>query len=139
MLKKLGKQMSGLFASHPDAGTGNLQTLAAAPGGHEDERQLDAISRNFSREIFAQLLIELPAHRHAMGAAFAADDHPRLRDCVHQLLGAAAYCDAPELEDGLRTLHRALKTEPVQGIEHHFHHAMGLIDSTLDSSGYSGS
>lgn len=137
MLKNLGRRMSALFAPRPVAGATGPQTLATVPG-RDDERQPDAINRKFSREMFARLLIELPAHRQAMSTAYAAGNQRRLRDCVHQLLGAAAYCDAPELEDGLRELHLALKTEHPPGIDGRFQHAIGVIDSTLASSGYHG-
>lgn len=138
MLNRLGKRIREMLDWCPGIRTGDPQTLTGAPDRRADEQQLDAISRKFSREVFAQLLIELPAQRHVMHEAYAAGNHGRLRNCVHQVLGAAAYCDAPELEDGLRELQLALKTQGPQTIDRHFWHAIRVIDSTLGSCGYRG-
>lgn len=105
---------------------------------HEDVRQADDSDRQFAREMFARLLVELPTHRLAMSQAFANVDHRRLRDCVHRLLGATSYCDCPELEDALRDLRRALLAENTLDIESRLQDAIRLIDRTLDSCGYRG-
>jgi HPt (histidine-containing phosphotransfer) domain-containing protein len=136
MLNNLGKRISGLFVPRSGPGTRGPQTLAAAPEEHADELRLDVLSRKLSREVFVQLLVELPTQRRVMHEAHTTGNYRRLRDCVHRMLGAAAYCDAPELEDGLRELHRALKTGHAPTIERRFRHAIREIDSTLDSSGY---
>ncbi|MBT8117950.1 MAG: Hpt domain-containing protein [Gammaproteobacteria bacterium] len=138
MLNRFGKRIREVFDRRPGIRAGGAQTLTGAPDRYADEQQLDAISRRFSREVFAQLLIELPAQRHDMHAAYAAGNHGRLRSCVHRMLGAAAYCDAPELEDGLRELQLALKTQHPQTIDRHFLHAIRVIDSTLVGCGYRG-
>ena len=135
MKSRLGKRIAALLIPHPEPDTSG-QHAAAVAGQHEDGLQLNDMNRRFSREMFAQLLVELPAHRHAMSKAFAAGDHRHLCDCVHQLLGAVAYCDAPELEHGLRELQQALKTECADTIEYHFRQAIRVVDSTLDVSGY---
>lgn len=134
MLNNLGKRISGLFVLR----TRGPQTPAAAPDERADELRLDVLSRKFSREVFAQLLVELPAHRRVMHEARTTGNYRRLRDCIHQMLGATAYCDTPELEAGLRELHLALKTGHDPSIERRFRHAVRVIDSTLDSSGYRG-
>jgi hypothetical protein len=139
MLNNLGKRISGLFVPRPGLRARGPQTLTEAPDRRTDELRLDALNRKFSREVFARLLVELPAQRHVMHEAHMAGNYLRLRDCVHQVLGAAAYGDTPELEDGLRELHLALKTGHAQTIEHHFRHAIRVIDSTLGRSGYRGS
>lgn len=136
MLNNLGKRISGLLVPRPGLQARGPQPLTGAPDRRSDELRLDALSRKFSREVFARLLVELPAQRHVIHEAHTAGNYRRLRDCVHQMLGAAAYCDTPELEDGLRELHLALKTGHAQTIERHFHHAIRVIDSTLGSSGY---
>jgi len=70
-----------------------------------------------------------------MTESLAAGNYRRLGDSVHQLLGAVAYCGACELEQGLRQLRQALKTGDRSAIEHDFHRAIALIDSTLHNSG----
>ena len=136
MLNNLGKRISGLFVPRPGLRTRGPQTLADAPGERVGELRLDVLGRKLSREVFAHLLVELPAQRRVMHEAHAAGDYRRLRDCVHRMLGATAYCETPELEDGLRQLHRALKTGHTTTIERRFRHAIRMIDSTLDNSGY---
>lgn len=105
---------------------------------HGDPGQSDDIDRQFANEMFARLLVELPGHRHAMNRAFAGGDHRRLRDCVHRLLGATAYCDIPELEDALRELRRALQADKTVIIDTRFQRAIRQIDRTLENCGYRG-
>jgi len=116
-------QMSGL----------DLPELPALP---EDDLKLESLTREFSRELFAQLLLELPEYRRCMAQAHADDDYRRLRDSVHQILGAAAYCDAYELETCLRELRLALKTEDPHTVDVYFIRTMDIIDITLHNSGY---
>ncbi len=100
-----------------------------------DDLQLETLAREFSRELYAQLLIELPAWRRLLIDSFAAGDYRRLGDGVHTILGAAAYCEACELEQELRQLRLALKTADSSTIEHNFHRTIRVIDSTLHCSG----
>ncbi|MGB5538553.1 MAG: Hpt domain-containing protein [Gammaproteobacteria bacterium] len=109
---------------------------AVAPELPAEDLHIEALAREFPRELFAQLLIELPDYRKRMAESFAAGDHRRLRDSVHQILGAAAYCEADELEQGLRQLRLALKTGNSSTIEHYFDRAMQAMDHTLHNSGY---
>jgi len=108
----------------------------APPGLPDEDLHLDALARAFPRELFAQLLIELPACRDLMAESFAAGNYRRLRDSVHRILGATAYCEAHELEQELRQLGLALKTDNSDAIEHCFRRAMQAIDDTLHNSGY---
>jgi two-component system sensor histidine kinase BarA len=103
-----------------------------------DDMELNRLGRRFSNELFARLLLELPTHRRSMDAAYATGDYRRLRDSVHKLLGATAYCDAPELDTGLRELRLALQTGDRNAIDPYFVRAINLIDSTLRYSGYRG-
>lgn len=100
-----------------------------------DDLQLDSLSSNFSRELFAQLLLELPEHRNRMLQAHAAGNYDSLRDCVHQVLGAAVYCESDELETSLRELRLALKMEDPDTIDACVRQAMQTIDSTLQACG----
>lgn len=102
----------------------------------QDDLKLDSLAREFSRELFAQLLLELPEYRKRMAQAHADGNYRSLRDSVHQILGAAAYCEADELESCLRELRLALKTEDPHTIDAHFMHTMDIIDTTLHASGY---
>jgi hypothetical protein len=101
-----------------------------------EDLHLEALAREFPRELFAQLLLELPRYRRLMAQSFADGDYRRLRDSVHQILGAAAYCQEDELEQGLRQLRLALKTDNRNTIEHYYHRAIEAIDRTLHNSGF---
>ena len=94
--------------------------------------------QSFSGEIFAELLTELPVHRRQILRAWKAGDLNTLRSAAHKLLGAVAYCDAPELEESLRELRLALKTEDQHTINIYHERALNVIDSTLRYSGYRG-
>ena len=77
-------------------------------------------------------------HRRQILRAWEAADIDTLRSAVHKLLGAVAYCDAPELEDALRELRLALKTDNQHTIDVYHERALNVIDSTLRYSGYQG-
>lgn len=108
------------------------------PPRPEDDQELGRLGRRFSSEIFAHLLLELPARRSSMDAAYKTGDYRRLRDSLHQLLGATAYSDTPELDAGLRKLQLALQTRDRASIDLNFTRAMNIIDNTLRCSGYRG-
>ena len=101
-----------------------------------EDLQLTRNASSFCSDLFAELLIELPAHRRIMKQCHARDDYNGLGNSVHQLLGAAAYCDAAELETGLRELRLALKTGERQTIDLYYSRAINIINSTLRVSGY---
>lgn len=145
MFTRLKNRLTGLLKkagylfTRPGTVTG-AQTgspeLAELPLLPEDDLQLDSLTREFSRELFAQLLLELPEYRARMAQAYADSNYRSLRDSVHQILGAAAYCDACELETCLRELRLALKTEDPHTVDTYFIRTMDIIDSTLHASGY---
>jgi hypothetical protein len=116
------------------AGTGNNlpASLQAAPGEHPP---LEA-DENFSSEMFVQLLLELPAHRRDIVESWQAGDVQRLRGCVHRLLGATVYCEAPGLEEALRELRHALHSGDTSSIALQHAHALEAIDTALSCSGY---
>jgi HPt (histidine-containing phosphotransfer) domain-containing protein len=115
------------------AGTGSStqDSLQTVPGEHPPCDMGD----DFSSEMFVQLLLELPAHRRDIAESLQAGDLQRLRNCVHRLLGAVVYCDAPELEDALRELRRALHTGDAASIALQHARALDVIDTTLSCSG----
>ncbi len=90
---------------------------------------------DFSSEMFVELLLELPAHRRDIVDYWKAGDLQRLRSCVHRLLGAVVYCDAPELEEALRELRRALHSRDAAGIALQHARTLAVIDATLSGSG----
>jgi Hpt domain len=113
--------------------SGNAQdSLQSAPGEHP-AHDMDG---DFCSEMFVQLLLELPAHRRDIAESWQVGDLPRLRSCVHRLLGAVVYCDAPELEEALRELHRALHSGDTSDIALQHARALAVIDTTLSGSGY---
>jgi HPt (histidine-containing phosphotransfer) domain-containing protein len=116
------------------AGTGSTLpgSLQAASGGHTP---LEA-DENFRSEMFVQLLLELPKHRRDIAESWQAGDLQRLRSCVHRLLGATVYCDAPELEEALRELRRALHSGDTSSIALQHADALEAIDNALSCSGY---
>ena len=108
------------------------------PGLYECEQPQDSIRHAFSSELFVELLAELPDHQQKIREAYQAGDLQGLRDTVHQLLGAIVYCDAPELESALRSLHRALASENRGHIDICYERTVNTINSTLNYSGYPG-
>lgn len=104
----------------------------------EDDPELNRLGQRFSNELFARLLLELPAHRKSLSTAYTGGNLPGLRDNIHQLLGATAYCDAPELDAGLRELRQALETGDTANIEQSFTRVIGIIDAILCRSGCHG-
>ena len=90
---------------------------------------------DFSNEMFVKLLLELPVHRRDIVESWRAGNLQRMRNCVHRLLGATVYCPAPELEDALRNLRRALQTGDTADIERQHARTLAVIDTTLGNSG----
>jgi len=106
--------------------------LPELPG---EDLHLSAAAQSFCSDLFAELLLELPAQRRVMQEFYARDDYNGLSNSVHQLLGAAAYCNAAELEIGLRELRLALKTGERETIDLYYSRAINVINSTLRYSG----
>jgi len=113
------------------SGSSVQDSLQAAPG----EQPAHETDDNFSSEMFVQLLLELPAHRRDIAESWRVGDRQRLRSCVHRLLGATVYCDAPQLEAALRDLRRALHTGDAAGIARQHAQTLEVIDTTLNCSG----
>lgn len=96
---------------------------------------------SFSGEMFAELLLELPGFQKEISQAHQSGDRHSLGRHLHRLLGAVAYCDAPELEAALRKLQQAIKTEgpgSQDNIDTCYTLACSAISSTLHNSGYRG-
>ena len=131
----LKNYLLGLRESYSQTDT---KTAALSPPLPENDLEIDARLNSFPGEMFAQLLIELPGHRSIIADAWQAGDLERLGKSIHQLLGGAAYCDAPELTAGLRELRLALKTGDPETIGFYYQQAIDVIDTTLRYSGYRG-
>jgi len=135
IFKALKNYLLGLRESGSQVDT---KAAPSSPPLPEDDLELDERLRSFPGEMFAQLLIELPDHRSTLADAWQAGDLERLGNSIHQLLGGAAYCDAPELTTGLRELRLALKTGDPETIGFYYQRAIDVIDTTLRYSGYRG-
>ena len=148
----LPQRLSGLLASTarqllqlcrdapkpPDRATPDTGSM---PGFPDDALARDKCRQAFSGEMFAELLIELPDFQKKISQAYQTGDRHSLRSHLHQLLGAVAYCDAPELETALRTFQQAVKTETPgtpESIDACYTRACSAINSTLQHSGYRG-
>jgi hypothetical protein len=94
--------------------------------------------QTFSTALFAELLLELPTHRNRLVHTWECADIDALGNAIHQLLGAVAYCDAPELEEALRELRLAIKTAEPETIDSCHVRAISAIDTILHNSGYQG-
>ena len=114
------------------AAASNLSRLA------EGEAIPDSYRQSFSSELFAELLIELPDFQQKFSHTWRNGDLQALGNHVHRLLGAVAYCDAPELEMALRRLRRAIiadNADSTDNIDSCYLRVNHLIDSTLQDSG----
>jgi len=116
----------------------DTKTAPLSPPLPGNDLETDERLNSFPGEMFAQLLIELPGHRSTIADAWQTGDLEHLGNSIHQLLGGAAYCDAPELTTGLRELRLALKTGDPETIGFYYQRAIDVIDTTLRYSGYRG-
>jgi len=131
-----------LFRDTPEPTDRPAPDTGRMPGLPDNELATDRRRQAFSSEMFAELLIELPDFQKKISQAWQTGDRHSLRSHLHQLLGAVAYCDAPELETALRKLHQAIKAEAPNtpdNIDACYTRAFGAINSTLQYSGYRGS
>ena len=128
------KKFSALLTGRSNTPGINTEDDSETP--HVEDLQLREINRKFSSEMFARLLLELPEHHQAMQTAYTSGNDRQLRECVHKLLGAVAYCDAPELEASLRELRMALRTGNRDTIDIYFDRAINTMNMTLRASGY---
>jgi HPt (histidine-containing phosphotransfer) domain-containing protein len=116
----------------PAADAGSLPDAAAEELAMKRRRQ------SFSSEMFAELLLELPGYQQKISQAYLAGDRHGLRNHLHRLRGAVAYCDVPELELTLRDLHRAIASEEAGTIDACYTRTVTAINSTLHYSGCRG-
>jgi len=100
----------------------------------KSDSRLERLSREFSREMYAHLLHELPDYREKMAQAFAAGDYQRLHSIVHQITGAVAYCDASELEQELRRLLMALRLDNHHVIAAYHARVIDFFDATIGAA-----
>lgn len=133
LFKVLKDYLLGLRESRSQTDT---KAVPPSPPLPEDDLEINERLSSFPGEMFAQLLIELPDHRNTIADAWQAGDLERLGNSIHQLLGGAAYCDAPELTAGLRELRLALKTGDPETIGFYYQRTIDVIDTTLRHSGY---
>lgn len=136
MVSKLSKRISDLLYGRNGMAIRQAQVVSAEPEVHAEPLHLDMINHRFKGEMFAQLLLELPSHRHTLHTAYTTGEHTQLRAYVHQVLGAVVYCNEPGLEQTLRTLQHSLKYGETHDLNSDLRRAIDLIDATLAVSGY---
>jgi HPt (histidine-containing phosphotransfer) domain-containing protein len=140
-LARKAQQLLRHFRQAPEAADRPAQDQHSMNDLLEEELAMKRRQQSFSSEIFAELLIELPGYQSKISRAYQSGDRDSLGNHVHQLLGAVAYCDAPELEAALRKLYQAIKTEAPDTpniIDACYTRAFTAINSTLQYSGYRG-
>jgi len=106
-----------------------------SPGDAPDAPPLTSLPDRFSRQLFANLLLELPQHRQAFTSAWLASDWQSLADCTHRLAGAVAYCDLPGLSEALAELGNALRDDDELARQQTYNRATREIDDLLNKSG----
>ena len=117
---------------------GRIATGSEQPGAPHtdpDGDYLYDLENTFSNEMFMQLLLELPEHRREIALSWQDGDQQQLRSCVHRLLGAVVYCEAPELESALRELRSALHSGDTTSIAQQHANTLEVIDIYLGQSG----
>jgi HPt (histidine-containing phosphotransfer) domain-containing protein len=87
-------------------------------------------------ELFARLLLELPAHRRELHSALRTGDQERLARAAHKLLGAVVYCNLPELAEALRELKRMTESGDATRTGPALDKVLRQIDELLACSGY---
>ena len=113
-----------------------LPTVEDRPSGRvPDTPPLTSLPDRFARQLFANLLLELPQHRQAFTSAWLASDWQALADCNHRLAGAVAYCDLPGLSEALAELGNALRNDDELARQQTYNRAAREIDDLLIKSG----
>lgn len=105
------------------------------PGNAPDAPPLTPLPDRFARQLFANLLLELPQHRQAFTSAWLASDWQSLADCTHRLAGAVAYCDLPGLSEALAELKNALRDDDELARQQTYNRTAREIDDLLNKSG----
>jgi HPt (histidine-containing phosphotransfer) domain-containing protein len=141
-LARNAQQLLRYFRQIPEPPEKPVQDARSMNDLPQDEPAINRRRQSFSSEMFAELLIELPGYQKKISQAYRSGDRDSLRNYLHQLLGAVAYCDAPELEMALRNLHQAVKTpaaDTPDNIDASYTQAITAISNTLHFTGYRGS
>jgi HPt (histidine-containing phosphotransfer) domain-containing protein len=112
----------------PSGGSSSRRTTSA-PAVTDADLRVQSLGQRFSGELQSRLLKELPGYRQEIACAHERGDSAAMRKVVHRLLGAAVYCDLGTLEDDLRDLQLALKTQDRFTIET----AYARLAATLDA------
>jgi HPt (histidine-containing phosphotransfer) domain-containing protein len=93
-------------------------------------------SARLASELFARLLLELPAHRRELRSARRDGDEKRLGRAAHKLLGAVVYCDLPELAGVLRELRQMTESGDATRTGPALEAVLRRIDELLACIGY---
>ena len=94
-----------------------------------------ANGKHLQQSLQKMLLKELPITKEQLQQAYTEQDWPRLARIVHKCLGGCSYCDAPQLQSSLRSLHKVLAAEKTainsQSIEQRLQPVYQEIDRLL--------
>jgi HPt (histidine-containing phosphotransfer) domain-containing protein len=102
--------------------------MKPAPGTPEDDLRLQSLGRQFSSDLQTRLLEALPDHRREIAQAHERGDIAAMRTLVHRILGAAVYCELATLEDDLRDLQLALRSQDRFTIEAGYSRLVATMD-----------
>lgn len=97
----------------------------------DDEPDFDGLDREFAREMYVGLLLELPEHRARLTAAYESGDLDEFDRQLHRLRGVAVYCEVPELCDSLQRMRTALGTGEKEEISSRYARMLDVIECTL--------
>lgn len=99
-----------------------------APGTPEEDPRLESLGRQFSSDLQSGLLEAMPDYRREIAQAHAQGDIAAMRTLVHRILGAAVYCELASLEDDLRDLQLALRSQDRFTIEAGYSRLVATMD-----------
>ena len=66
----------------------------------------------FTNEMLALMAKDLEQSKSVLQDAYLKQDHKKIREELHRILGALCYLRLPQLEQALKTFHRIVKAHP---------------------------
>ena len=129
----------GTEQNYPDTMAGQTGHAGVAAGEVRNTLTNRFASQLFGCSTHNTAHVLLPQHRRAFTSAWLASDWQTLADCSHQLAGAVAYCDLPELAEALGDLESAIRDANELRLQQTYNRASREIDDLLAKSGLRGS
>ena len=133
--RKPGPGRHGLWSRLTSA----LRQLAVTRGTEQNYPDTMAGQTGHAGVAAGEVRNTLTQHRRAFTSAWLASDWQTLADCSHQLAGAVAYCDLPELAEALGDLESAIRDANELRLQQTYNRASREIDDLLAKSGLRGS